>query len=63
MGLFKTAINAAVMVISGKLASDGFETAKKKMKERKEQKAAEQEGDPKCVGSVTQDEQHVDDAG
>jgi hypothetical protein len=53
MSILKTALNAAVMVISGKLASDGFEKAKSKLKEHKEQRA-EKSGDPKCVGSVTQ---------
>ncbi len=61
MGLLKTALNAAVMVVSGKLASDGFEKAKATLKERKEKKAS-QGDDPKPVGSVTQDEAEHDDA-
>ncbi len=63
MGLLKTALNAAVMVVSGKLASDGFEQAKAKFKERQEKKAAEQSDDPKPVGSVTQDDVQDDAAG
>ena len=62
MNIFKTAINAAVMVVSGKIASDGFEKAKAKLKERKERKDAEFEEQQGPIGSVTQAEVEPDDA-